>query len=63
LHLLIAWPMMSRMPVLVWPGTLAIVLAVSLVARAQPQARRDGHVFVLEYRAVMPSGAAGRQRS
>ena len=63
LHSLVSWPMMSRMLVLQWPGILAIVLAVSLVARAQPHGRRDGHVFVREYRAVTLSGAAGRQRS
>ena len=51
------------LPVLVWLGTLAIVLAVSLVATAQPHVRRKQHLLVLEYRAVTPSGAAGRQRS
>jgi hypothetical protein len=49
--------MMSPMPVLVWPGTLAVVLAVFLVARAYPHVRRKQHVLVLEYRAVTPSGA------
>lgn len=63
LPLLNSWPMMSPMPVVVWLGTLAIVLAVSLVARAHPHVRRKQHVFVLESRAVTPSGAAGRQRS
>ena len=46
---LASWPMMSPMSVLPWLGPLALVLAVSLV-------------FVLEYRAVTPSGASGRQR-
>jgi hypothetical protein len=45
------------MPVLVWLGTLAIGLAVFLVARAHPHVRRKQHVLVLEYRAVTPSGA------
>jgi hypothetical protein len=63
LPLLNSWPMMSPMPVLGWLGTLAIVLAVSLVATAQPYVRRKQHLFVLEYRAVTPSGAAGRQGS
>ena len=50
LPLLASWPMMSPMSVLAWLGPLTIVLAVSLV-------------FVLEYRAVTPSGVSGRQRS
>ena len=49
--------MMSPMPVLVWLETLAIVLAVFLVARAHPHVRRKQHVLVLEHRAVPASGA------
>jgi hypothetical protein len=48
--------MMSPMPGLVWLGTLAIVLAVFLVARAHPHVRRRQHVLVLAYRAITPSG-------
>ena len=57
LRLLTSGPMMSPMPVPVWLETLAIVLAVFLVARAHPHVRRKQHVLVLEHRAVPASGA------